>query len=155
MSSGHRENDRMASINDPYEIQSVISRYTNCVNRRDWTVLPAIFAKDAVWTAPAVPDATFEGLAAICQGIPALVAGTTSLIQLNTPSDIAIMGEEATAQCSIRETGSMAAEGIRFEAHGIYDDKLIHVNGAWRFAHRTFTLIENYFSPIATPGAQP
>ena len=140
------------ATSDAYEIQSVISRYTNCVNRRDWDVLPTIFTQDAVWSAPAVPDATFTGLAAIVAGIPMLVEGTTSLIQLNTPSDIRIDGDTATAQCSIRETGSIESQGIRFEAHGWYDDGLIREAGGWKFSRRTFGLIENYFTPISSIG---
>ncbi len=142
----------MAS-NDALEIQSVISRYTNCVNRRDWSLLAGIFAGNAVWSAPAVPNATFEGHAAVVTGIPALVEDTTSLIQLNTPSDIAINGDTATAQCSIRETGSIERDGIRFEAHGWYDDELVRVDGVWKFSRRTFSLIENYFTQISSIGA--
>ena len=141
----------MAS-NDAHEIQSVISRYTNCVNRRDWSVLPGIFTQDAVWSAPAVPDATYTGHALIMAGIPALVEDTTSLIQLNTPSDITINGDHSRAQCSIRETGSIASQGIRFEAHGWYDDELVRENGLWKFSRRTFSLIENYFTPISPLG---
>ena len=140
------------ATSDAHEIQSVISRYTNCVNRKDWVVLPTIFTHDAVWAAPAVPDATFSGLAAIVAGIPLLVGGTTSLIQLNTPSDIRILGDTATAQCSIRETGSIESQGIRFEAHGWYDDEMVREDGLWKFSRRTFSLIENYFTPISTLG---
>ena len=87
-------------------------------------------------------------------GIPALVEDTTSLIQLNTPSDISIDGEHARAQCSIRETGSIASQGIRFEAHGWYDDELVREHGLWKFSRRTFSLIENYFTPISPLGVQ-
>jgi len=140
------------STNDAFEIQSVISRYTNCINRRDWTVLPGLFTEDAVWSAPAIPNATFAGLAAVVAGIPVLVEETVSLIQLNTPSDIAISGDTAKAQCSIRETGITA--GIRFEAHGWYDDELVRVDGKWKFARRTFNLIENYFTPVSSLHSQ-
>ncbi len=111
-----------------------------------------MFTANAVWTAPAIPGATFDGHAAIVTGIPTLVEDTTSLIQLNTPSDIAIDGVTATARCSIRETGSIERDGIRFEAHGIYDDELVRNTGVWKFSRRTFTLIENYFSPVAKLG---
>lgn len=134
--------------NDALEIQSVISRYTNCVNRRDWAVLPGIFAKTSRWSAPTVPDATFESYEAILEGIPRLVEATTSITQLITPSDIRIDGDRATAQCSIRETGSIAEEGIRFEAHGIYDDELVREDGKWKFSSRLFTLLENYFTQL-------
>lgn len=136
------------SANDALEIQSVISRYTNCVNRRDWAVLPGLFTETAVWSAPAIPNATFSGLAAVVAGIPALVEETFSLIQLNTPSDITVSGDTAQAQCSIRETGINAS--VRFEAHGWYDDELVRLDGQWKFAHRTFNLIENYFTPVSS-----
>ncbi len=109
---------------EAHEIQSVISRYTNCVNRRDWDVLPTIFTQDALWSAPDLPDATFTGLAAILSGIPMLVEGTTSLIQLNTPSDIRNLGDTASAQCSIRETGSIASQSVT-------------LRGAWLVRRRT------------------
>ena len=137
---------------EAHEIQSVISRYTNCVNRRDWDVLPTIFTQDALWSAPDLPDATFTGLAAILSGISMLVEGTTSLIQLNTPSDIRNLGDTASAQCSIRETGSIASQRLRFEAHGWYDDELVREAGGWKFSRRTFRLIENYFTPISSMG---
>jgi hypothetical protein len=137
---------------DAHEIQSIISRYTNCVNRRAWSELGDIFAADAVWTAPAIPDATFHGHAEVVAGIPRLVEDTVSLIQLNTPSDIAIDGDTAKARCSIRETGTNS--GVRFEAHGWYDDRLVRENGKWKFAHRTFNLIENYFTPVSTFGTE-
>ncbi len=42
----------------------------------------------------------------------------------------------------------------RFEAHGWYDDRLVRENGKWKFAHRTFNLIENYFTPVSTFGTE-
>jgi hypothetical protein len=80
--------------------------------------------------------------------IPALVEETFSLIQLNTPSDITVSGDTAQAQCSIRETGINAS--VRFEAHGWYDDELVRLDGQWKFARRTFNLIENYFTPVSS-----
>ena len=135
------------STDDRAAIQNVISTYTNCINRRDWSPLPIIFADGAVWEAPALPI-SFDGKEAILQGIPAMLAATDILCQLNTPSVITIDGDHAAAQCSIRETGSIVREGIRFEAHGIYDDKLVKTEAGWQFARRTFTLLDNYFTEL-------
>ena len=146
---------------DPFRlIQNVVSRYTICVNRRDWSALPALFAPDAVWEAPAVPGAMFVGRDAIVEGIPALVGSTHTLLQLNTPSVILIDGARATAECSIRETGTILATNMRFEAHGIYEDQLVLRDGAWLFLRRSFTLLENWHVPLpapasASPPAQP
>ena len=139
------------SSEDAIELQNVISRYTNAVNRREWSELPDLFCEDAIWEAPDI-DVHLSGHKAVVEGVPQLVEPTKVLHQLNTPSDISINGDTATARCSIRETGTLGA--IRFEALGYYDDVLVRSGTSWKFKHRRFGLIENYGTPISNVGVQ-
>ena len=136
------------SKTDAEQIQDVILRYNLCINRRDWAGIGAFFAENAVWEAPAVPGARFEGREQIAAQIPKLVGTTDILTQMNTPSLIAVEGDRATAQCTVRETGSIFAADTRFEAHGIYEDELVRRDGAWLFARRRFVVLENWHYPL-------
>ena len=48
-------------------IQNQINRYTDAVNRHDWSVFPAIYATDATWYGLGL-KLKFEGIEAITKG---------------------------------------------------------------------------------------
>jgi ketosteroid isomerase-like protein len=123
-------------------IQTLISRYSNAVTRRDWPAIAETFAADATWEAVGGPQPMKFVGAQVGPGIKAAIEWTSSLIQLITPSVIEIKGDRAAAHCNIHEFGEMADKKSHFEASGTYDDVLSKVGGNWRFESRVCTILK-------------
>ena len=139
-------------MRDEYEIQDLISRYSDAITRRDWSTVTSVFASDASWQVLGQPDFRFEG-DKVGPGIRSLVEPANYLIQMNTPAIVAVNGSNATARSTIFETGEYEAGRFqpfkcRFESFGIYSDRLRKEDGRWRFASREFTMLNMRISRI-------
>ena len=118
-------------------IQNQINRYTDAVNRRDWSVFLAIYAKDASWEGLRL-KLKFEGLAAITDGLSKIVEAMEVFVQMNSPAVIEVDGDRAFARSTIHEHWDIPAEGTRTDIYGRYEDELVKIAGAWMFQARRF-----------------
>ena len=121
-------------------IQNQINRYTDAVNRRDWSVFPTIYAEDATWEAVGL-NLRFEGLKAITQGLSEIVEAMTVFVQMNSPAVIEVHGDHALARSTIHELWDVPAEGARTDIYGRYEDELVKVTADWMFQSRRFVPI--------------
>jgi hypothetical protein len=93
----------------------------------------------------------FDGATAIRTAVSDLTASAD--VYLQTPAAVVVTivdAGNATASSTVREqirTG--ADEGMLML--GVYDDQLVHIDGAWRFARRTFKLV--YMESITMAGS--
>jgi hypothetical protein len=139
-------------MREEYEIQDLISRYSDAITRRDWTTVSAAFASDATWQVLGEPGFRFAG-GEIGNGIRSLVEPANYLIQMNTPAIVRLDGNTATARSTIFETGEFEAGRFqpykcRFESFGIYSDRLRRDDGRWRFTSREFTMLNMRFARL-------
>ena len=138
-----------------FEITELISRYGNCLDSGDFDGMEALFMPDAVFTI--VPD----------DGIPPLVGSRRiretvqerwALVhrgaqRRHVMSNIVVESVEndtATARTVlvVYEVANEPGSAIQVHGMGVYEDKLLLVEGAWRFSERRLTLDRtDYFAP--------
>jgi ketosteroid isomerase-like protein len=118
-------------------IQNQINRYTDAVNRHDWAVFPAIYARDATWEGLGL-KLKFEGLVAITKGLSEIVEAMVAFVQMNSPAVIEVSGDRAFARSTIHEHWDVPAEGTRTDIYGRYEDELVKIDGQWMFRARRF-----------------
>jgi hypothetical protein len=122
-------------------IQSLLARYTDAINRRDFEVLPSLFAADGVWHVDAGAGRVFhfEG-PEVVPGIRGLVEHNSFLAQIASLPVIEIDGDRARSRSMLQEVLEPLSLDIRFVNFGLYEDDLRKVNGHWVFQTRRFTM---------------
>lgn len=128
---------------DHLAIRSLLDRYTDAVNRRDWAAVERAFCADGVWDAggPAMGAMShrFEGGRACAHGIAGLVDPLTVCIQSNHAPAIVVEGDRATATSTINEIVIAPGAPGRATIWGMYFDEIVRdVDGEWRFKVRKF-----------------
>lgn len=135
------------AMGDYAAIQNQINRYTDAVNRRDWAVFPAIYAKNASWEGLGL-KLKFEGLEAITEGLSKIVEAMEAFVQMNSPAVIEIEGDRAFARSTIHEHWDEPSKGTRTDIYGRYEDQLVKIGDAWMFEARRFFPISRRTIPI-------
>jgi len=138
-------------MNAVIEVQDLITRYSDAINRRDWEVVKSVFAPDGTWESLGPPVFAFAG-PDVGPGIRSLVEPARFFVQMNSPALIEINGDRATARSTIFEKGeyppgAIAAFDGRFESFGIYSDVLHLRTDGWRFTKRTFSFLSMTVDP--------
>lgn len=131
-------------------VRDLIDTYCDAINRGDWDRYQETFAPDAVWEAPAL-DMHLEGAAAIRTAVSDLTSSADVYLQTAAAVVVTLVDDgRATASCTVREqirTGGDAGMLML----GVYDDEVVRIDGAWKFARRSFNLV--YMEGIAMPGS--
>jgi ketosteroid isomerase-like protein len=130
-------------------VRELIDNYCDAINRNDWDRYEATFASDAVWEAPAL-DMHLEGAAAIRSTVSDLTKSAD--VYLQTPAAVVVSivdADHATASCTVREQVRTGGDTGMLML-GVYDDELVKLDGAWKFARRSFKLV--YMEGVAMPG---
>lgn len=126
-------------MDDAFAIQQLLNRYGLVAGQRDWDALVDTFTPDGVWSLPDV-EQQHIGREAIKQALIEFAKPTVYIVQLNTPAEIQIDGDTATARCVIREFGRLVDRDEAMEVLGFYTDRLVRTEAGWRFAERRFAL---------------
>jgi hypothetical protein len=128
-------------MSDYEAIQSLLARYTDAINRRDFEVLPLLFATDGAWHVDAGAGRVFhfEG-PEVVPGIRGLVEHNSFLAQIASLPVIEIDGDRARSRSMLQEVLEPAGQEIRFVNFGFYEDDMRKVNGQWVFQTRRFTM---------------
>jgi ketosteroid isomerase-like protein len=131
-------------------IRDLIDSYCDAINRGDWDRYESCFVPDAVWEAPAL-DMHLEGATAIRTTVSDLTSSADVYLQTAAAVVVTLVDAgRATASCTVREqirTGGDAGMLML----GVYDDEVVNVDGEWKFARRSFSLV--YMEGIAMPGS--
>jgi ketosteroid isomerase-like protein len=127
-------------MDDYTAIQQLISRYSVASTRFDLEGIVETYAADGVWHL-ASRKASFEGQAAIRDGLRSFIDNLDFMVQSNAPAAITIDGDTATAISVITERGKPKGSDTPFEALGCYFDDLVRTADGWRFKRRCFETI--------------
>ena len=135
-------------------IRSVIERYFNAVDRRDWELLAACFTEDVAFEFNLDTVIQVHGREALIERMRAMPKSAASIHSLASTS-ILVDGDTAsavtfgTAQVVLDriDGGRVLVRGLR------YDDKLKRVDGAWRIAKRRHLPIWQYETVSVPPRA--
>lgn len=128
---------------DHLAIRSLLDRYTDALNRRDWTAVESVFASDGAWDAGGPhmgPMAfRFEGAANVANGIRGMVDPLPLLVQSNHAPVIKVDGDRVTATSTINEMVLAPGATQRTTIWGMYFDQIVkQADGEWRFKERRF-----------------
>ncbi|TAK98426.1 MAG: nuclear transport factor 2 family protein [Rhodospirillaceae bacterium] len=135
-------------------VQDVLSSYSLAVTRHDFDAIAPLFTPDGTWETVGTPAKfSFKG-AEVGPGIKNAVETAADLAQINTPAIITVSGDTATARSTIHEFGDRADHSGRMAFTGVYDDKLVKMDGQWKFQSRVFTLKQMWLLPYAPQKAQ-
>ena len=151
---------------DELDVRRLISTYADGVTRRDWVGIQDLFLPDAVLHLDLVDRGARDlaGPAEITDFIGTAVDRFDffEFVALNVlatmPADgDADLAHVRTFMCEIRHhpSGSDApgdpADGGWSTAYGLYQDRVVRTEGAWRFAERTYRSLART-DPTAAPG---
>lgn len=125
------------TLQDIFDIQQLLNRYSVAVGQRDWQSTLATFAPDGVWAVPALA-AEFQGHEQLGPAMASFANKFDYFLQLNAPAVIEVRGDTATAISSIRETGKYQGRNEALDVVGFYYDQLIRTAEGWKFSRRTF-----------------
>ena len=127
-------------MEDSVAIQQLMNRYSVSSSRGNIDDVVTTFVPDGIWRIASL-EKTFEGQAAIRDGLTAFTSQQDYVMQQNAPAVITIDGDSATATSVVCERGKLARTGNVFEALGFYVDKLLRTAEGWRFKQRSFELV--------------
>lgn len=135
-----------ARVADELEIRSLIARYSDAVARRDEKSWAATWAGDCEWHILGRP---VEGRDAIVSLWSQMMGGFPFVLQLPTfgvvdfPDGGAGAGPDATGRWYVTEYGQGAGGSLL--TLGVYHDRYLREDDAWRFARRRFDVL--YMGP--------
>ncbi len=135
-------------VADRLAIRELCDRYHAMVNTRDWSLIADLFAPDAVWTVLPPIDLRFVGLEAITSGIIASVERQALLVQTSSGLVINLGDGRAALRSTLMEVGREPNMAGWF-AVALFEDEVVRVDGAWRFAARTVRLQHSGGLPLA------
>jgi uncharacterized protein (TIGR02246 family) len=129
---------RVQRLEDREAIQRLFMNYRHCLDTKDFSGYAALFADDGEFVAQ---DLRAQGRA----GIEELVDGMRGSLLTDTIGDdlhvvvnpeISVDGDHATARSTWLYVVRDPDGGPSLCKVGHYDDELVRVDGAWRFARR-------------------
>ena len=134
-------------MEDTVAIQQLMNRYSVGSSRGDLEDVVSTYVPDGVWHIASM-DKTFDGQAAIRDGLAALTSLQDYVMQQNAPAMITIDGDSANATTVVCERGKLSSSDDGFEALGFYVDKLVRTAEGWRFKRRSFELVSMRSVPL-------
>jgi hypothetical protein len=127
-------------MDDRIAIQQLLNRYSVGSSRRNFDDVVSTYEPEGVWEIASWGQ-SFEGHAAIREGLFSLTAPTEYVVQQNSPAVITVDGDAASATSVICENGKQANNDGAFQALGYYVDELVRTAEGWRFKRRRFELV--------------
>ena len=126
-------------VDDRLAIRELIEAYSDAVFRHDAEAWIACWTTDGVWKLPGIDVAGADNIKAAWQG--AMSAFSLAAF-FATPGSIEVTGDQAKARVYTQEILVLAVGGVR-RIIGAYDDALVKQDGAWRFASRTYKILND------------
>lgn len=125
------------TIEDRIAIRELHDTYADAGFRGDKEQWLGCFADDCVWVTPFGEMNGKEQLEATWNQI---FASLSALGFFTVMGSLEIDGDRATDRAYIREI-FFAQDGSMRKLVGRYDDQLVRVNGAWKFARRNYQVL--------------
>ena len=121
------------SLEDERAIETLIRRFALLNDAGRWEDLADLFAEDAIFARPSAPDAPIRGRAAILEAFRSRPPRTARHLVCNTV--VTLEGADRAAAFSYSVLIA-ASENGGSVAVGAFEDRLVRIGGAWRFAER-------------------
>lgn len=121
-------------------IQNTLNIYSLCAGLRDWDRQASTFAPEGAWEISHL-GLRFESRDVVRKALLQFGDAMEYVQQLNSPAVIAVSGDTATTECSIRECGKYHGRNVGFEFLGMYVDKLRRTDEGWKFTERVFKVV--------------
>lgn len=133
---------RIVRMEDELAIGQLRARYCHLLDDMDWPAFIALFT----------PDGEFEGLSKV-KGQEALMRFFSQDVpkiaerfwHFCTNGTVEIDGSRATGRISMEYIST--TQGRSYVSAGHYDDVMVKVDGAWKFASRKITFY--FYSPLS------
>ena len=125
------------------ELRDLVARYSDAVNRRDAAAWAATWSRDGIWE---LMGSVQEGREAIV-GFWSQVMGNIPLVIQEPTFGLLDFSPSADGSGEIRARGRWyiheitRGSGQSAETTGVYHDRYVHEEGAWRFARRRFDIL--------------
>ena len=125
------------------ELRDLVARYSDAVNRRDAEAWGATWSRDGVWQ---LMGSVQEGREAIV-GFWNQVMGSIPLVIQEPTFGLLDFSASIDGSEGIRVTGRWyiheitRGSGRSADTTGVYHDRYVHEEGAWRFARRRFDIL--------------
>lgn len=127
-------------VEDRLAIRELVDAYGDAVCRRDADAWVATWAPDGQWI---IRGATITGHAALRSTWTGAMAAYRFVSFAGFPGAIRVMGN--TAQLRVQTTEwLLPVDGPARLQHGAYADVLTRIDGRWRFARRSFSVLQSH-----------
>lgn len=131
-----------------HDIAEVLVRYATGIDRRDWNLFRSCFTEDCRLDYGDI--GAWEGVDAVMEFMEASHAGMGHTMHRLTNATITVDGDRAVARMYV-DAILMATDGRSgLNPRGWYDDELVHTDGGWRIARRSYTMV--HFTSIGNGG---
>ena len=124
------------------ELRDLVARYSDAVNRRDAEAWGETWSREGVWE---IMGTVQQGRETIVGFWSEVMAGIPVVLQEPTFGviDFPSTGKSDEIRASGRWYIHEITKGPEFSAEttGVYHDRYIHEDGAWRFARRRFDIL--------------
>jgi len=130
--------DRLQALEDRLEIQDLMSRYAQMVDRREWERMHDVFAPGATldYTTTGGEKGGYEETLA---WLDRALAPWPINLHFITNLTVELDGDRATSRCYFQAPMGCVEEGgsqLVITNAGCYDDELVRTEAGWRIAKR-------------------
>ena len=143
------------ALKEEFAIRSLLDRYTDAVNHRDWETYRSLWTKDGIWELHEPINGYYEGIEAIMKEVRRAVESQILFVQMNHAVAILERGEtSAKVRVTLNEIGKAdpSGEGALPGVKGMnilafYTDELQKVGEEWKFRKRTYEVVQIDLNP--------
>ena len=121
------------------EVADVLVRYATAIDRRDWALFRTCFTDDC--DADYGDIGRWHGIDAITDWMARTHEPCGHTLHRITNVAVTDHGDTVTARSYVDALIMFGDNERGTRAAGFYDDELVHADGGWRIARRTFTMV--------------
>ena len=128
-------------MSDADEIRNILGTYTELMDAADWAGVGELFTHARLVTEDGTPFAVGrDAVRALYENGTRMYDGSPRTRHITANSIVDVDGDTARVRSSYVVFQDVPSAGFRLQPiiTGRYRDELIRVDGAWRFAQRTF-----------------
>lgn len=133
--------ERLKRLEDRAEIEQLRADYCHLLDERRWPEFVDLFTPDGTFKGLAEAKGRDELLTFFGKTVPSLGEGFWHFC---TNGTVHIDGDQATGRISMEYLS--VKKGVSYVSAGHYDDRLVRLDGRWRFKSRHLTFY--YFAPL-------